>query len=88
MDSNLSSGFFGDKFKEIDLWTDGAYSSSDGVGGWAYIAIADGSELFRDSSYCQPSTNNIMELTAILEGLVTVSLKSTKTYKKYKKITR
>ena len=51
------------------LWTDGcAAPTNPGPGGWAYIVVHDGSE--RASSGGEPwSTNNRMELTAVIRGL-------------------
>lgn len=54
--------------KKIEIWTDGACSGNPGPGGWAAIlkykdvekCISGGNEL---------TTNNVMELTAVIEGL-------------------
>jgi ribonuclease HI len=59
---------------EVELWTDGACSGNPGPGGWAAILIArrpDGSvakevELSGSEKH---STNNRMELMAVIEGL-------------------
>ena len=54
---------------EALIWTDGACQGNPGPGGWAAIVVApDGSE--RELSGGLPhTTNNIMEMTAALEGL-------------------
>lgn len=56
----------------IELWADGA-SSPDGCGGWAYVLVAyDGDvEVRRIQGFGgeRDTTNNRMELTAVLRGL-------------------
>lgn len=54
--------------KKIDIYTDGACSGNPGVGGWGCVLIYNGvkREL---SGYNSDTTNNIMELTAAVEGL-------------------
>lgn len=54
----------------VELYTDGACSGNPGPGGWAYILRhkATGSE--REDSGADPeTTNNRMELIAVIEGL-------------------
>lgn len=55
---------------EVLLFTDGACSGNPGPGGWAYILrhLATGKEK-RDSGGDRETTNNRMELTAVIEGL-------------------
>jgi len=55
---------------EIHLFTDGACSGNPGPGGWAYILrhLASGKESERAGAE-QLTTNNKMELTAVVEGL-------------------
>ena len=54
--------------KQIDMFTDGACSGNPGPGGWAVILRYKGVE--RELSGGEPSTtNNRMELTAVIEGL-------------------
>lgn len=50
---------------EILIWTDGACRGNPGPGGWAAV-VADGPEL---SGGLPHTTNNVMEMTAALEGL-------------------
>ena len=54
--------------KEIDLYTDGACEPNPGHGGWACILIYKESKK-ELSGYSELSTNNIMELRAVIEGL-------------------
>jgi len=50
------------------LWTDGA-SSPNGFGGWGCIAVEEGREAWRISGSSSSTTNNRMELTAIMQGV-------------------
>jgi ribonuclease HI len=59
---------------KIELWTDGACSGNPGPGGWAYVLVAlagDGTELKRKEGHggADATTNNRMELSAVIEGL-------------------
>ena len=52
----------------ILLYTDGACSGNPGPGGWGAVLIFNGIE--KELSGANPSTtNNIMEITAVIEGL-------------------
>jgi ribonuclease HI len=58
----------------VELWTDGACSGNPGPGGWAAILVArraDGTTAkYRELSGAEPATtNNRMELQAVIEGL-------------------
>lgn len=55
---------------EVHLFTDGACSGNPGPGGWAYILrhLPTGTES-EQSGGCEESTNNRMELQAVIEGL-------------------
>lgn len=50
----------------VDLWTDG--SAWEGPGGWAYVLIS-GDRTKEDSGAADFTTNNRMELMAVIEGL-------------------
>jgi ribonuclease HI len=55
---------------EVVLFTDGACSGNPGPGGWAYILRHPGSGRETKDSGAEPATtNNRMELTAVVEGL-------------------
>lgn len=54
--------------KIVELYTDGACEPNPGEGGWASILIYKGIEKVL-SGYSKESTNNIMELTAVVKGL-------------------
>ena len=54
--------------KQVTLYTDGACSGNPGPGGWACILIYRGTERELYGGLSQ-TTNNRMELTAVIEGL-------------------
>lgn len=51
------------------IWTDGACRGNPGQGGWAYIVRADDGVEEVCYDYEPSTTNNRMELTAVLEAL-------------------
>ena len=54
--------------KAVEIYTDGACSGNPGMGGWAAVLLYNGHR--KEISGAQASTtNNRMELTAIIEGL-------------------
>lgn len=59
-----------DALPEVQLFTDGACSGNPGPGGWAYILRhpASGKEVERSGGEAE-TTNNRMELQAVIEGL-------------------
>lgn len=66
----------------LQLWTDGACSGNPGPGGWAAILVArrrDGTVVKKtEMSGSDPdTTNNRMELTAVIEGLKAISRPTT-----------
>ena len=54
--------------KKVILYTDGACSGNPGVGGWGAVLIYKGVEK-RISGADGNTTNNRMEMTAVIEGL-------------------
>lgn len=54
--------------KEVILYTDGACSGNPGKGGWGAVLIYKGIQK-EFSGYEELTTNNRMELTAVIEGL-------------------
>lgn len=54
--------------KVVDLYTDGACEPNPGKGGWGAILMFNGKEKVL-SGYEEVSTNNKMELTAVIMGL-------------------
>lgn len=53
---------------KLTIYTDGACEPNPGEGGWSCIIIGNGKEI-RKSGYVENSTNQRMEVTAILEAL-------------------
>ena len=54
--------------EKVTIYTDGACSGNPGPGGWASVLIYNGNEK-EISGGKQDTTNNIMEITAVIEGL-------------------
>ncbi len=54
--------------KKVEIYTDGACSGNPGKGGWGAILVYNGREK-EISGYCKDTTNNRMELTAVIEAL-------------------
>lgn len=54
--------------KKVEIYTDGACSGNPGAGGWGSILIYKGIEKIASGGELT-TTNNRMELTAIIEGL-------------------
>lgn len=57
--------------KKVSIYTDGACSGNPGAGGWAAILIYNGYEK-EISGYMKETTNNRMELFAIIQGLASL----------------
>lgn len=57
------------------VYTDGSCLGNPGRGGWGFIAVShSGEEIFRDGAFGGArTTNNIMELTAMLKALQWIS---------------
>ena len=53
----------------IELWTDGACKGNPGPGGWGAILLLPDQAPTELSGYDAATTNNRMELTAVIEGL-------------------
>lgn len=54
--------------KKVSIWTDGACSKNPGIGGWASILTFNNVEKVISGGEIL-TTNNIMELTAVIKGL-------------------
>ena len=50
---------------DINIWTDGAYKSTTDQGGWAYVI----DDMTYDFNGVKNTTNNRMELTAVIEAI-------------------
>lgn len=53
----------------MTIYTDGGCIGNPGVGAWAYVLEQDGVFVKEDSGYHPATTNNRMELTAVIEAL-------------------
>lgn len=55
----------------INIYTDGSCKSNgyDGYGGWAYVIINKGRVAKKDSGSVAPTTNNRMEIYAVIKAL-------------------
>lgn len=54
--------------KKVEIYTDGACSGNPGVGGWAAILMYNG-HMKEFSGYDKSTTNNRMEMFAVIQGL-------------------
>ena len=54
--------------KKVTIFTDGACSGNPGIGGWGAVLIYKGIKK-EMSGYDKSTTNNRMELFAVLQGL-------------------
>jgi len=59
--------------RKLEFYTDGAFSSKSQMGGWAAICLEDGNVIDERSGYEPYSTNNRMELMAILSALENIN---------------
>ena len=53
----------------IEIYTDGAYSSSRNQGGWAFIVVQDNKVIYKDYEGLLNTTNNRMEIMGMLKAL-------------------
>lgn len=56
----------------IELWTDGsckANGTNNAVGGWGYVCVIEGKPILLKADAEQNTTNNRMEMTAMIKGL-------------------
>ncbi len=55
------------------IYTDGSCKGNPGRGGWAFIILEDNLEIFRDSGSCPQTTNQRMEMQAVIESLKNIN---------------
>lgn len=53
----------------LDIYTDGACEPNPGQGGWGFVVIVRGMKFFENFDGHHSTTNNRMEMTAVLEAL-------------------
>lgn len=56
---------------ELSIYTDGSWDSRNKSGAWAYLLVTPTNKA-EDSGFSLHTTNNVMELTAILEAFIRV----------------
>ena len=54
---------------EYEIWTDGGYSISNGVGAYAFLVLQGNEEVYRHAEKVERSTNNRCELLAIINAV-------------------
>ena len=59
---------------KVDVFTDGGCSGNPGPGGWAYVLLSDGQLTSYSSGGESQTTNNKMELTAVIRAIEDASL--------------
>jgi ribonuclease HI len=57
---------------QIDIYTDGGCSGNPGPGGWAFVILADGGVVAELNGGDAATTNNRMELMAVIRALETL----------------
>lgn len=53
---------------QLDVYADGCYEPESGTGGWAFVAYRDGLEVASEFGHVERSSNNAMELMALLKA--------------------
>lgn len=59
--------------KKIEIYTDGACSGNPGRGGWGFVIVEAGRVMMQKSGFELETTNNRMEMQAVIEALSEVS---------------
>ena len=60
--------------QKVDIFTDGGCSGNPGPGGWAYVVLSEGKMISYSSGGEAQTTNNRMELNAVIHAIEDVSL--------------
>lgn len=55
----------------MEIYTDGACSGNPGPGGWAFCFTCGDEVIYQDSGYSEYTTNNKMEMMAVIKSLET-----------------
>ena len=53
----------------IEIYTDGAYSSSRNQGGWAFVVVQDNKVIYKEYDGLINTTNNRMEIMGMIKAL-------------------
>lgn len=59
--------------KKIEIYTDGACSGNPGRGGWGFVIVENGRVIVQKSGFDAETTNNRMEMQAVIEALQEVN---------------
>lgn len=62
----------GEKMNQVEIYTDGACSGNPGKGGWGAIVIDDNGDTTKISGFAPYTTNNRMEMCAVISALKTL----------------
>ena len=57
----------------LHVFVDGCHKPGSGHGGWAFVAYRDGVEIALEFGGVERSTNNAMELTAVLQAIIWIN---------------
>ncbi|MDX9801554.1 MAG: ribonuclease HI [Spirochaetia bacterium] len=63
-----------DKIDSVDIYTDGGCSGNPGPGGWGFVILC-GKDILKGSGSDRATTNNRMELKAVIQALHTLNEK-------------
>lgn len=61
---------------KLEIFTDGSSLGNPGPGGWGAVVVSDGKIIYELGGYDKQTTNNRMELQAVIESLKYISHKS------------
>jgi len=62
--------------KKIEIYTDGSCSGNPGRGGWGFVIVDNGKVIIQKSGFNEETTNNRMEMQAVIEALQEVKEKT------------
>jgi ribonuclease HI len=65
--------------QHVDIYTDGACKGNPGAGGWAFITIENDTIIHKQSGHEKHTTNNRMELTAVMKALQYMNMYTSRT---------
>jgi len=57
-----------------EIYTDGSCKGNPGKGGWAFVILSEGVEISSNSGFCVDTTNQRMELQAVIESLKEIKI--------------
>ncbi len=58
----------------IKIYSDGSSLTNPGIGGWGFVILMDGESFYEGGQAAGKSTNNQMELTAVIKALQTIPI--------------